>query len=186
MLFLLYTFKYIFMKTNKTTCIATFIFLCFAIACIKTGPTMPNCGELPCPTTTGKNIVSCYVNGKPYIAQGGYPKLGMFSGCVEGCYLDEPNIELTFRFCDGGKYAEQINIFLGTDLHLGEYKLDSKNKVDFDMVFFRAVTNDLNIGTVNITNLTDSSVSGNFDFYASADSSVNQYHITQGNFDISR
>jgi hypothetical protein len=178
------------MKTNKTIISTILLFICLAFACVKSTPTA-NCGQLPCPTTTGANVVSCLVNGKPYIANGGKPDLsGMFGTCKQGSYVSSsalggPNCKFTFRFCIDN-YAQQLDISLGDSLKVGKFELGINNHVKFDGAYYNIVTNNLNKGVFNITNLTINSISGNFNFYASSDTNVNQYHITQGNFDIAR
>jgi hypothetical protein len=179
------------MKTNKIIISTILLFICFAFACVKSTPnTTPNCGDLPCPTATGANVVSCYVNGKPYIAKGGKPDLSLW-GCQQGNHITSsalggPNTTFSFRFCDAG-YPEEIFILLGDTLRLGEYKLNSLNRVLILGTFLYGQTDTINQGSFNITFLSSKIVAGNFNFNTStnvAGSTV--FKFTQGNFDIAR
>jgi hypothetical protein len=69
------------MKNKIIISITTFIYICFAFACHK--PKTITCGDLPCPSETGANIVSCYINGKPFIVLGNKPHVDMLS-CNDG------------------------------------------------------------------------------------------------------
>jgi Family of unknown function (DUF6252) len=174
---------------KKIILITTLAFVFMAVACVK-NPPAPNCGPLPCPTTTGANVVSCLVNGVPYIAKGGKPDLGMLSACQQGMSLSSsalggPNTKFTFYFCKDSK-SQILEIWLQDSLALGEYDLARANHIKFNGGLFNTVTNDSNTGKIQITKLTTNVVSGNFMFNASNGNKVNQYQITQGNFDIAR
>jgi hypothetical protein len=178
------------MKTNKIIISTILLFICLAFACVKSTPAA-NCGELPCPTATGANVVSCFVNGKPYIARGGKPDFSSTWGCAQGSYITSsalggPNTTFSFRFCDGG-YPEEIYIMLGDTLRLGEYKLNTLNKVLILGTFIYGQTDTINQGVFNITFLSSKIVAGNFNFSTSTNvAGATVFKFTQGHFDIAR
>jgi Family of unknown function (DUF6252) len=168
--------KYTFNLKTKSTMkkiilLTTLAFVCMAVACVKKPPT-PNCGQLPCPSATGANVVSCYVNGEPYIAKGGKPDLTGLGG-------------FHIYFCKDN-YLQLLEIWLQDSLKVGEFELNNANRADFTGAWFNIVTNDTTTGKLIITHLTASSVSGNFWFNATNGSATNPYKITEGNFDIAR
>jgi Family of unknown function (DUF6252) len=167
----------------------TLAFVFMAVACVKNQSAL-NCGKLPCPTAKGANVVSCYINGVPYIAKGGKPDLTGIGGCKQGSYitssaLGAPNATINCYFCKD-TYAQTLHIYLADSLKVGLFELGSLNRITFKGVFFNVVTNDSNIGQLTITSITPQLVSGTFWFNASSGSGLNQYQITQGNFDIAR
>jgi hypothetical protein len=174
---------------KKIILITTLAFVFMAVACVK-NPPAPNCGPLPCPTAQGANVVSCFVNGEPYIAKGGKPDLTGIGGCKQGSYITSsalggPNATFHIYFCKDN-YVQLLEIWLQDSLKVGEFELNKANRADFTGAWFNIVTNDTTMGKLIITHLTAGSVSGNFWFNATNGSTSNPHKITQGNFDIAR
>jgi hypothetical protein len=174
---------------KRITLSTTLAFVFIAVACVKKPPA-PNCGPLPCPTAVGANVASCFVNGEAYIAKGGKPDLTGIGGCKQGSYitssaLGAPNATISSYFCKE-TYSQTLHIYLADSLKVGLFELGSINRITFKGAHFNIVTNDSNTGQLTITNITPQSVSGTFWFNASSGTGVNQYQITQGNFDIAR
>jgi hypothetical protein len=186
-----YTIK---LKTKSTMkkiiLLTTLAFVCMAVACVKNPPT-PNCGQLPCPSATGANVVSCYVNGEPYIAKGGKPDLtSTMGGCKQGSFLQPKNglstSHFDFRFCNNN-YPENIYIYIYENLEVKNYSLSNINKVVIDGTLLQGQTDELNTGSLQITNMTEKIISGTFEFTVEVNKLTHEkLHFTNGTFDLAR
>jgi hypothetical protein len=173
----------------------TLAFVFMAVACVKNQSVL-NCGKLPCPTAKGANVVSCYINGVPYIAKGDRPTLGMFSVCEQGC--DFTNVvapgqftSLEFFFCDKTisrtGFVNQIQIDIRDSLKVGTYQLNEGTPAIARLsgaLDFNGQTDSVELGVLQITTLTEKVIAGKFSFKVSHGSAIN--NVTEGNFDIGR
>jgi hypothetical protein len=175
---------------KKIILLTTLAFVCMAVACVKNPPT-PNCGQLPCPSATGANVVSCYVNGVPYIAKGGKPTIGMFTGCQQGNYITSSalggvNTTLNFYFCSS-KYSDRISLDIYDSLKVGIYQLNegtfARARLEGALTF-NGYTDAANTGQLEIITLTDKVIAGKFSFKVMFGNQMNT--ITEGNFDLAR
>jgi hypothetical protein len=175
---------------KKIILLTTLALVCMAVACVKNPPT-PNCGQLPCPSAIGANVVSCYVNGVPYIAKGGKPDLTGIGGCKEGSYITSSalggaNTTLHFHFCDSG-WPDRITLDITDTLKLGIYQLNggvpARARLD-GAGNFSGTTSATQLGSLEITSLSPKAVSGKFIFNVSNGNGINR--ITEGNFDLAR
>jgi hypothetical protein len=175
---------------KKITLLTTFAFVFIAVACVKKPPEA-NCGKLPCPTAKGANVVSCYVNGVPYIAKGGKPNIGMFTGCQQGNYITSSalggvNTTLNFYFCSS-KYSDRIYLNINDSLRVGKYILNAGTPARAYLdgaLSFRGQSTAIDQGELEITTLTNKVIAGTFSFKVKHDTGYND--VTEGNFDLAR
>jgi hypothetical protein len=176
------------MKNNKIIIlITTIIYVAAAFACHK--PEKITCGDLPCPSETGANVASCYIDGVPFISLGNKPHVDMFS-CNGGSTLDTSTIGgvatyLNLRMCNN--FFGTILFTFHAPLALKKYSIGDKNnfEVYVNVGGQYALTDSLHTGTLTITKLTPKIISGNFSFKAHTYTN-SIIEISNGNFDLSR
>jgi hypothetical protein len=169
---------------------AILAFVCIAMACVKKPPSL-NCGKLPCPTAKGANVVSCMINGKPYIAKGGKSDLTAKGGCKQGSYYQDNHGStcnyFSFNFCNHLGYNDSIHINLYDSLAQKKYKLDYYNNVRMDGFLLYGTTSNFDTGFVTITTITDKIIAGTFAFTVRSNAIEHgRMRVTEGNFDLAR
>jgi hypothetical protein len=182
------------MKNKTLITITIFAYICFCFACIKTNPNVNKnpCGELPCPTATGANVVSCYINGKPYIVKGNSPYVGLLS-CTEGNTFKLKSLssgyDLTFFKCTEVENAYRIKFDIIDSLSVKKYHLgifgQTGCRLDYSGSGTSVLSDSSSTGNFEITALNEHTISGKFDFEIK-DSKGNIYKCTNGNFDLSK
>jgi hypothetical protein len=168
------------MKSKIITTTTTIFFILLAAAC---GKKAPNCGALPCPTNTGANVVSCMIDGEPFICRGGKPTNTW--GCEEGNTIYGSAFgytNITSRICSDD--IQNLKIHFDTPLELKTYTIGMKNQFCVRATTNSACSDSIQTGTITITTLTDKVLAGNFSLNAKSATGIRK--ITNGNFDLAR
>jgi hypothetical protein len=168
------------MKSKIITTTTTIFFILLAAAC---GKKAPNCGALPCPTNTGANVVSCMIDGEPFICRGGKPNVNWVckeGNTIYGSAFGYTNI--TSRICNNDIQYLQINF--DTPLELKTYTIGMNNRFCVSAIINTACSDSIQTGIITITTLTDKVLAGNFSLNAKSATGIRK--ITNGNFDLAR
>jgi hypothetical protein len=178
------------MNNLKITIITFFAFIAIATACCKK---TPDCGSLPCPTTSGANVVSCLINGTPFIVKGNNPTSSMFS-CTSGTKLKNKSLGIGYTIdisnCkDKSEEYKVLRFDVGGVLAKQKYsisELSSTNcRIQFIGLLFNIFSDKTTIGELSITHLDSKVVSGTFNFVITDPNTNKKYTCTNGNFDLS-
>jgi hypothetical protein len=184
------------MKNIQTIFTITLIFIALATACVKT-PLKPDddCGQLPCPTTTGANVASCMINGEPFVVKGKGKSIGMFN-CVSGNTFKNGTLAggytLEFYRCADGNNNRMRGLYfeISDSLQIQSYKIGNPFitgcRLTIDGGGFSVLSDSSTIGLIEITKNSNSSVSGKFSFELKDKFRNKIYTCTNGNFDLSK
>jgi hypothetical protein len=182
------------MKNFKIIFYTTLLFIFTAIACCKQEPPKePTCGILPCPTTTGANVVSCMINGTPYIVKGFSPNVTMMS-CTSGSLFKGSTFGAGYSVmaynCTEVHKIGQIMIYIEDSVKIETYKLGDPFitgcRVDLSGGYGGFYSDKTSTGNFSITHLTDHVISGTFDFIIKDSHTGDVYTCTNGNFDLGK
>jgi hypothetical protein len=151
------------------------------------------CGPLPCPTSSGKNVISFMFDNQHVIVKGKDSKIGMFT-CTSGNAITiHPNyceIEV-FKCPEDQKSADIRSVYISIyeDPQLKTYVISNpKNEnvlIDFDSAFSFGRSDSSTKGIVTFHKVSSTVIAGSFEFTIK-DNNEKWHTFNRGNFDLSR